>query len=107
MEILDIEDFWEREKYLVKTHKTSQEKIADLMGMPYNTLRNWIHYKRMPDARTVCDLSLVLGVSVEFLVYGKERKIVEERNKRLLERKTAAAAIKRLARVILKQSRQI
>ena len=107
MEILDIEEFWEREKYLVKTHKTSQEKIAALIEIPYATLKNWIHYRRMPDARTVCDLAIVLGVSVEFLVYGKERNFVEERNKRLLERKTAAAAITRLAEVILDQSKQI
>ena len=104
---MEIISFWNRVKYLIKTHKTSQEKIAVLIGIPFGTLRNWIYYNRIPDVITACDLAVVLGVSVEYLVYGKERNLAEERANRLLERKTAAAEINRLARIILDQSKQI
>ena len=59
------------------------------------------------DVETACDLAIVLGVSVDFLVYGKERELIEEHNSRLLERKAAAARINRLAKTIVRQSRQI
>ena len=101
---MDSEPFWERVKYLIKTHKTSQEKISGLLGIPTGTFRNWIYHRRIPDAETACDLAMALGVSVDFLVYGKERDITEEHNGRLLERKAAAARINRLAREIVDRS---
>ena len=104
---MDNISFWKRVKYLIKTHKTSQAKVADLIGIPPGTLKNWIYHKRIPDVQTACDLARVLGTSVDFLVYGKERDLMEEHNSRLLERKVAAARIKSLARVILHKSRQI
>ncbi|MCL2231792.1 MAG: helix-turn-helix domain-containing protein [Treponema sp.] len=104
---MDIVSFWERVKYLIKTHKTTQPKIAELIGMPPGTFRNWIYHNRIPDVETACDLAAILGVTVDFLVYGKERDMVEERNSRLLERKTAAATINRMAKIIVRQSKQI
>jgi len=104
---MDTVSFWKRVKYLIKTHKTSQEKIARYIGLPYGTFRNWIYRNWVPDLQTACDLAVALGTSVDFLVYGKERKKTEERNSRLLERKTAAARINRLAKKIVDQSRQI
>ena len=99
--------FWGRVKYLIKTHKTSQEEIARLIGVPPGTFRNWIYHNRIPDAETACNLAVVLGVSVDFLIYGKERSITEEHNSRLLERKAAAAHINRLAKEIVDQSGKI
>ena len=107
MDKLEIDPFWERVKFLIKTHKSSQEKIAQLIGIPPGTLRNWIFHNRLPDVVTGCNLAIVLGVTVDYLVYGKERKAIEERMNRLLERKTAAAQITKLAKDILNQSGQI
>ena len=104
---MDIDAFWDRVKYLIKTHKTSQEEVARIIGVPLATLRNWIYYKRIPDVFTACRLAIVLGVSIDYLIYGKEREITEERMNRLLERKNAAVKINKLARVILDQSGQI
>ena len=104
---MDTVSFWERVKYLIRTHKTTQSKIAELIGISPGTFRNWIYHNRVPDVETACDLAVVLGVSVDFLVYGKERDIVEAHNSRLLERKAAAATINKLAKVIERQSRQI
>jgi len=104
---MNIASFWERVKYLIRTHKTTQPKIAELLGIPPGTFRNWIYHNRIPDVETACDLAVVLGVSVDFLVYGNERDIVEAHNTRLLERKTTAASISRLAKMIERKSRQI
>jgi transcriptional regulator with XRE-family HTH domain len=104
---MDIDLFWQRVKFLIKTHKTSQEKIAQYIGIPYPTLRNWIYYKRIPDLETATALAIALGVSMEYLVYGKERKITEERMIRLKERKTAAASINKLAKAIVSQSEEM
>lgn len=99
--------FWKRVKYLIKTHKTSQEEVAELIGIPLGTFKNWIYNNRLPDIQTGCDLAVVLGVTVDFLVYGKNRKIIQERMSRLLERKTAAGQITKLAKDILTQSGRI
>lgn len=107
MDILDIIEFWNRVKYLIRTHKTTQDNVAQLINIPVGTLRNWIYQNRVPDVGTACNLAVVLGVSVDFLVFGKERNVNEERMNRLLERKTAAARINKLAQHILDQSSQI
>ena len=93
--------------FLIKTHKTTQKEIAALIGIPLGTLRNWIYNNRYPDVQTACDLAVVLGTTVDFLLHGKNRRVVEERMNRLLERKTAASRITRLAKDILEQSGQI
>ena len=100
-------DFWAQVKYLIKMHKTSQAKVAALLGIPLGTFRNWIHYNRIPDVKTACFLAIMLGVSVDFLVFGKERELIVEHNNRLLERKTSAARINKLAKVIVKHSVKI
>jgi transcriptional regulator with XRE-family HTH domain len=91
----------------MKTHKITQAETAKIIGIPVGTLRNWIYNNRIPDVETACDLAVILGVTVDYLVYGKDRKPTEERMSRLLERKTAAARINKLAKVILDQSKQI
>ena len=104
---MDITAFWGRVKFLIKAHKTTQKKIALYIGLSYNTFRNWIFCKRVPDLETAVNLSVALGVSLDYLVFGKERNVTKERMNRLLERKTAAARINRLAKVIVNQSEEI
>lgn len=107
MEILEETAFWGRVNYLIKTHKTTQKEIAGIIGVPFGTFRSWIHHNRIPDVYTACDLAVVLGTTVDYLVYGKDRNATEARMKRLLERKTAAAQITKLAKIILTRSSQI
>ena len=104
---MDIDDFWSKIKFLIKSHKTTQENIARLIGIPFNTFRNWMHEGRSPDIQTVVNLSIVLGVTLDYLVFDTEWSSTEEQQKRLLERKEAAAEITVLANQILKQSSQI
>lgn len=100
---MDILSFWDRVKNLIKANKTSLQKTSVSIEVPYNTLRNWVYYSRIPDVETACDLAKTLNVSVEFLVYGRDRNIKEEYLAYLKERKEATAKITKLAGEITEQ----
>ena len=104
---MNIDAFWNRVKFLIKTHKTTQEKIAVYIDIPFRTFRNWIYYKRAPDIGTAVSLSIALGVSIEYLIFGEDRQRIEDRMLRLLERKSAAAEIHKLAKIIVDESGKI
>ena len=101
---MNPEEFWKKVKYLIKTHKTTQLNIAGLIGISYGTFRNWIYHKYIPDMHTVVNLSIVLGVTLDYLVFNKDRSSTEEQQKRLRERKDAAAEINKLAKDIVHKS---
>ena len=70
--------FWERVKALIKTQKSSQEKLAARIGLSYGTLKHWICYGLLPDIINALKIAEVLGVSVEYLVWGKSRKSLKK-----------------------------
>ena len=81
--------FWTRTQSLLKVHKISHENFARLVGINYNTFRCWKYNNRIPDAVSACDMANALGVTVEYLVKGKDqamkkRKIVSSRIKKLV-----------------------
>ena len=104
---MDVIQFWKRTKALIKANKTSQEKIAVKIGVPYGTFRNWIYNNRIPDVDSACGMAAALGVTVEYLVYGKDRRITEKRTRYLSLQKTVTARIGRLAEKILDQSKRL
>ena len=65
-----------------------QDQFAGLIGVPVSTFLGWIHYDRIPDARTACDMATALGVSVEYLIRGADRENVKLRLNELKMRKT-------------------
>ena len=101
---MDIEQFWKRVKFLIKAHKTTQENVAQLIGISYYTFRNWIYYNRSPDIQIVVNLSIVLGVTLDNLVFDEDWNSIEKQKERLKERKDAAAEINKLARDIVHKS---
>ena len=107
MKILKDDPFWERVKKLTKAHKISLEKFAEHVDVSYNTLKSWIRYNRIPDAYTSFDIAVALGVSVEYLVTGADGKASEIREREALTRKTAAAAIKKMTRLIRENAKLI
>jgi len=91
--------FWVRTQELIKTLKISQQKLAQLAGINYNTFRCWKYNDRIPDAVSACDISDALGVSVEYLVRGKDgkssrRKITKEKERRIVSDRIKKLAIK-------------
>jgi transcriptional regulator with XRE-family HTH domain len=92
--------FWERVKARIKESKSTQEKLAAGIGIALNTLRGWIHYNRIPDAITACDIAAALGVTAEYLVRGKDNQVNKTLLRRVSDGERAAAKIKKLAKAI-------
>jgi len=96
--------FWQRVQSLLKAHKISQEKFAQLLGMSYNTLRGWLYNNRLPDAQSACDMAKVLGVTVEYLVWGGHKSGIRQKIKPHKEQKIVSEKIKNL---VLKLSNEV
>jgi len=64
-------DFWTRVKSLLGDSLTLKW-LAEESAMPYGTLMNSISKDRLPAIDVGCKLAEVLGVSVEYLVTGKD-----------------------------------
>ena len=99
--------FWERTKKLIKAHKITQEKFALYIGVVPGTFRNWIYYGIVPDVITASNIADALGVTVEYLVKGTDGKAMEEREKDVLLRKSAATDIRKMAFQIKKKAAMI
>jgi transcriptional regulator with XRE-family HTH domain len=69
---MDIEDFWDNVKRMIDERNTSQEWVASHSGISFRTFQNWIYRKRLPDAVQSYRIAAALGVSVEYLITGKE-----------------------------------
>ena len=74
--------FWTRTQKLIKEHKISQKKFSELVGINYNTYRCWVYNDRVPDAESAYYIAKALGVSVEYLVSGKDN--LKQRIKKLV-----------------------
>jgi len=79
----------------------SQEKFARLVGLSYNTYRGWLYNNRLPDAGTACDMAQILGVTVEYLVWGKYK------TKAFKEQKSSSDKIKRLVLKLSEETKRL
>jgi transcriptional regulator with XRE-family HTH domain len=68
----DAASFWKRTNELIKRQKTKQEAIAACCGIKYQTFRGWVTRETYPAADETYRIAQALGVSVEFLVTGRE-----------------------------------
>jgi transcriptional regulator with XRE-family HTH domain len=64
--------FWERVITLIKEKKTTQKKAAAACGVNLRTFQNWIYKNLFPTVNEGYYLARFLGVSVEYLVTGRE-----------------------------------
>jgi len=99
--------FWNRLRFLLKTHKISQQKFAEYINIPVGTFWSWIYRDLLPDAKTACAMAESLGVTVEYLVRGTDDVNVKERMYRTMERKSATIEIKKLAFKIGKEAKRL
>jgi len=110
--------FWVRVKTLIKAHNLTQKQFAEKLGFSQHTVRGWIYHNRVPElsaaytivyaqaalARRIQTISLrsttegshTLGVSLEYLLGGKDRKITELRLRELELRKAAGRILKNM-----------
>ena len=87
--------FWVRTLELIKSHKISRMKFAEYIGVPYPSFKGWIHYNRIPNAITSCDIAESLGVTVEYLVRGDDEAAQKIRMKQVEQRKTVNARLQK------------
>ena len=71
---MNISKFWSRIKGLLKEKGITQGDAAKACNVPVNTLRHWMTKEYYPPLNYVASLARFLGVSIEYLVYGKERE---------------------------------
>ena len=67
-------------KYRV-SKSMSQEDLADHLNVTRQAVSNWETGKTQPDIETLHNISMILDVSIEELIYGTERKsvVIKER----------------------------
>jgi len=87
---MDNDTFWGRVKPLIKAHKMTHRQFAEYMGISPSTFSNWIRYERIPDTGTAYDMAIVLGVTLNYLLGGREAEIADWRLKELDARDAAA-----------------
>ena len=68
----------------------TQKQFAEYMGIPLNTLYGWIKNERIPDTGTAYEMAVVLGVTLNYLLGGREAEIADWRRKELAARDAAA-----------------
>jgi len=72
---MDIKPFWARIKSLAKEKRVTQEVVARSIGMPLNTFKKWMSTGTIPSLDYTIELSRYFGVSLQYLVYGKEAEV--------------------------------
>ena len=66
--------FWERVKFLIKQNRTTQKNAAAACTVSLRTFQNWMYKNLYPTIVDGYHLARFLGVSVDYLVTGHERK---------------------------------
>lgn len=79
----DLVTFWARVDHEVEQQRTSYRWLADELGVNESTVSTWRTRGTLPRVDEALRISYLLGVSVDFLVYGKGPMLVPERLKGL------------------------
>lgn len=61
-------------KKLRKAKKLTQDQLAEQLHVTRQAVSNWEIGKTQPDVETLTKLAEIFGVSVERIIYGKEKK---------------------------------
>ncbi|GHU66271.1 hypothetical protein FACS189447_06800 [Spirochaetia bacterium] len=65
--------FWGRVRQLIKKKNITQAKLAETCGLSLETFHGWMYKDVWPTVRDAYYLAKVLGVSLEYLMTGKEK----------------------------------
>jgi transcriptional regulator with XRE-family HTH domain len=77
-------DFWMRLKSEIKAKNTTQEWIADKIGVPFGTFRKWMTRRTYPNLKEGIEIAKLLETSVEYLVTGIESQVLSEPEQKLM-----------------------
>ena len=73
--------FWEQVKRLGREKKITQEALAKTCNVPLSTFKGWIKKNYFPTVIGGYMIAEKLGVTVEYLVTGKENALKKELEK--------------------------
>ena len=93
---MSMNNFWGLVKEQIKAHKITQEKFAEYISVPRSTFFRWQRLGIIPDLCTAYNIATALGVSLEYLMTGTDKKGEEERMKQTEYRKITEAKVKKL-----------
>jgi SOS-response transcriptional repressor LexA len=77
-------DFSERLEILIKAKNTSQKAMAEYLGIRRPSISDWKNLGTIPGADTAIKLAQFLGVSVEYLITGKDKAGLTPEQRNLL-----------------------
>jgi len=69
---MDMNAFWHRVKIRLKEKSVTQDAAAKAVGLPPNRFRTWMSRSMIPPLSYAYKLSRYLGVSLEYLINGKD-----------------------------------
>ena len=81
--------FWGRVKTLMRAHNITQSQFAEFLGISLHTFKAWMHYKRIPDTVAAYKIAYALGVTLDYLISGKNRDIAAMRSREIEARKAS------------------
>jgi len=73
-----------RLKKEIKAKNTTQEWIANKIGVPFGTFRKWMTRKTYPNIKEGVEIAKLLETSAEFLVTGTEPECLNDIERKLL-----------------------
>ena len=90
-------NFWDRVKALLKQNKATQKEAAAACNVSIRTFQNWINRDLYPTVLDGYQLAHFLGVTVEYLVTGKEGKTKKHIKGAMSNLKAAEEKLKKLS----------
>ena len=78
-------DFWTRLKGEIKAKNTTQEWIANKIGIPFGTFRKWMTRKTYPNIKEGQEIARLLDTSVEYLLTGAEIEDLNDTERELIK----------------------
>jgi transcriptional regulator with XRE-family HTH domain len=77
-------DFWGRLRDTIKDKDLTQEWLAQKIGVPIGTFKNWLARKTYPNAKQIVEIGRLLDTSAEYLVTGTEHENLIAGERRLV-----------------------
>jgi len=78
-------DFWTRLKGEIKAKNTTQEWIANKIGVPFGTFRKWMTRKTYPNMKEGQEIAKLLDTSVEYLLTGVQSEVLNSTEQELVK----------------------
>ena len=95
--------YWDRVKKILRANKISQKNFAAYIDLNFHTLKFWMIYGYYPDAKTSYEIATALGVSSDYLVTGKEMRILPSRRRKMLIKRKAS---RNLLKFVIKEKQK-